>query len=523
MDEVLKIVLQNKFKGENWVKKNYPDFHFFITDRYKHLNIVWKAKIFLFQNSLDDVPRCYCGNELKYTSNGFRIYCSVKCLSSSNTVKTKIKKTNNEKYGGNSPMCSKDVQTKSKKTSLINWGVDNPSKSNVVKEKVKNTNNKNYGVDYISQRDDIKMSLSKIMKSNLDILKLSKQLSIIDSLNKKIFNYNISFSRIKETSLYEFKCHDCDRLFDIHKNTLNDRINNRNIICTNCNKISNYSDYENQVYDYVKKIYNGKIIRNSREIIGKELDIYLPDLKLAFEFNGLYWHSDVYKDKYYHKNKTDKCISNNIKLIHIWEDDWLFKNDIVKSRICNILGCSKKIWARNCDIREVSRSESNTFIKENHLQGIIGSKIRIGLFYKNELVSLMTFGDLRISLGHKSKKDNYEMLRFCNKKYLSVIGGASKLFKYFLEKYVPIKVISYADRSWSDGSLYRRLGFRMVGYTNPNFFYVVNNVRKNRFTYRKNRLVEMGFDSSKSADQIIKESFGYLKIYDSGSIKFEFI
>jgi hypothetical protein len=250
-----------------------------------------------------------------------------------------------------------------------------------------------------------------------------------------------------------------------------------------------------------------------------EIDIYLPDIKLGIEFNGIFWHSDKYKSKKYHLNKTNMAEDKGIKLIHIWEDDWKFKREIVESRISNIIGISGRIWARLCEVREISYKESISFLNENHIQGNCISKYRIALFYKNEIVSIMTFGNLRKSLGQKSKDGSYELLRFCNRLNTTIVGGASKLFSFFIRKYSPINIVSYADRCWSNGNLYKRLGFSMDKFTEPNYYYVINGLRKNRFNYTKNKLVKNGFDPQKSESQIMKE-IGYNRIYDSGNIKF---
>lgn len=178
-------------------------------------------------------------------------------------------------------------------------------------------------------------------------------------------------------------------------------------------------------------------------------------------------------------------------MIHIWEDDWLYKNDIIKSILLNVIGKSRRIYARKCEVREVSSKESSLFLKTNHLQGKVNSSIKLGLYHEGELVSLMTFGSLRRSLGHKSNNGYYELLRFCNKLNTTVVGGASRLFKRFLEQYNPISVISYANRDWSNGNLYKQLGFKFDGYTKPGYHWIVNGLRENRYKYRKDILVKM--------------------------------
>ena len=169
----------------------------------------------------------------------------------------------------------------------------------------------------------------------------------------------------------------------------------------------------------------------------------------------MFWHSTRYKNKKYHSKKSDLCSEKDIKLFHIWEDDWINKKEIVKSIIKSKLNIiDNKIYARKCEIKEINNKICSEFLENNHIQGNINCKIKIGLYYDNELISIMTFGKKRLALGNKTQNNNeYEMLRFCNKLNTSVVGGASKLFKYFIQKYDPIEIISYADRSWSSISV----------------------------------------------------------------------
>ena len=210
--------------------------------------------------------------------------------------------------------------------------------------------------------------------------------------------------------------------------------------------------------------------------------------------------------------------------MHIWEDDWNYKKDIVKSMILNKLGKTpNKIFARKTEIKEINDNKLvREFLDINHIQGFVGSKVKIGLFFENELVSLMTFGNRRVAMGKKlTNKGEFELLRFCNKLNTNVIGGASKLFKYFIKNYNPIEITTYADRSFSQGELYRTLGFTFIGKTQPNYYYVINKHKKHRFNFRKDILIKQGFDSNKTEHEIMLERKIY-RIYDSGNLKFEY-
>jgi len=186
--------------------------------------------------------------------------------------------------------------------------------------------------------------------------------------------------------------------------------------------------------------------------------------------------------------------------------------------ILNKLGKTQnKIYARKCKIKEIT---DNKFIKffldNNHIQGYITSKIKLGLFYDDELVSIMLFGYSRRSTN---KTKEWELLRFCNILNTNVVGSASKLLKYFIINYKDNKLITFADKSISNGDLYKKLGFKLDGITKPNFYYIIDGIKKHRFNYRKNKLIKMGFDKNKSARQIMLERRLY-RIYDSGNLRF---
>ena len=180
----------------------------------------------------------------------------------------------------------------------------------------------------------------------------------------------------------------------------------------------------------------------------------------------------------------------------------------------------ERIYARKCQIKEVTHIDSKKFLNMNHIQGQLNSSIRLGLYLDDELVSLMTFGGLRKALGTSQKDGSYELLRFCNKLNTTVIGGANKLLKNFINLYKPKEIISYADRRWSIGNLYIKLGFDLNHYSQPNYFYVINDKRNNRFNYRKDVLIKEGFDKNKTEHEIMLERKIY-RIYDSGTICFK--
>jgi len=444
-----------------------------------------------------------CGKNTNFLNlvKGFRDFCSNKCSSTyyanDKLVKAKRKKTNTKLYGGH-PSQNKSIKLKVSKQLELNK-LD-PEYQSKINKKRKETCLEKYGVEYTSQSINYQNSIQNKLKLKYE--------SITDYrlISKNSINY------------YTFKCDICSKEFTIHRHLIKQRFDKNIKVCTNCIKKNSYSYPEQKLTEFIENNYHGEILINNRTMLsGKELDIYLPQLNLAFEFNGLYWHSELHRDKNYHLDKTELCESKDIHLIQIYEDDWKNKNSIVKSRILNLLGKSDRIYARKCEIKYVSNKESKIFLDNNHIQGKINSKYSYGLYYDNELVSLMNFG-----INRFRKDKTIELLRFCNKINTVVIGGASKLFKYAIKINTWQTVLSYADRSWSIGNVYKTLGFKYDGKTPPNYYYIENNKRNNRFKYRKSKLVSNGYDNNLTEREIMFNRKIY-RIYDSGSLIFTYI
>ena len=248
-----------------------------------------------------------------------------------------------------------------------------------------------------------------------------------------------------------------------------------------------------------------------------ELDVFIPSLNLAIEYHGLYYHSHNYietkEEKYKHFLKADICGKNDVKLIQIFEDEWLFKKDLIKSILKSKLGIIKnKIYARNCNIVELSNNDFNKFCNDNHVQGYLNSKIKLGLVYLDKIVSV---------IGFNKKNEIYECTRFCNLQNTVVIGGASKLFFYFKKRYNPKIIITFADRRYSNGELYQKLGFKLIGITNPGYFYIKNLNRYNRTLFQKHKLQNKleNFDQKLSEAQNMFNN-GFRRIWDAGHYKF---
>lgn len=516
-------------------------------------DLPFKEKVYLCINNIKTLPTCKnpnCNKNVKFknTKLGYLKYCSNKCISSdpnikekkerkslekwgtkspaqSKIIKEKIIETNINKYGGRSPMSSKTTQIKSKETLNNNWGVDNPSKSKEIskkrvesfkknikkyKESYKKTSLERYGVEH-------PWSNKKIHQKTIDFFYKSYKDRIIESLNDK--SKFIGFKLGDKTNLV-FKCNECNQNFEILTYQFYWRSNNNRSLCTKCFPITETSSIaEKELLKFIKDNYNGIILENDKKTIKPyEIDILLPDLNIGFEFNGVYWHSEKFKNKNYHLNKVSKSKEKNIDLITIWEDDWNIKNDICKSFILNKLKKSKKIFARKCIIKVINYIDAKDFLNNNHLQGDCKSSVRIALYHNGDIVALMTFSKLRIALGNESKKGYWELTRFCNKNGYSIIGGASKLLKYFIKNYNPLEVQSYSDNMISNGDLYNTLGFKYSHTSKPSYWYSINGIRYHRYNFQKRKLVEKGADSNKFEHEIMEE-MGYLRVWSAGNKK----
>lgn len=533
----------NRLK-EKFIQNNFPDFYEFIQESYEGDSFL--EKLYIFANKKHF---CYCGNKTKFISfkKGYLEFCSILCSSNNQKTRDKYKKTCLSKYGVDNVSSfdyvkkkkektfiekygvSTYLQTDSSKSKIISkYGVDNPFKSKEVQNLIKKTNLEKYGNECSLLSKEVREKSIKTIISRYGVDHFSKT-DIWKNKTKNSNNYNyIKSLKLPDTYTFLYKDGnnnfirhlECNSEFSIQTQLLRLRMKKNVEICRNCNKIEFYS--ENNLLDYISSIYKGQIFKWKDKKY--EIDIFLPELKLGFEFNGLYWHSELFKDKNYHLDKTKYFKEMGIRIINIWEDDWLYKGDIVKSIIKSNISCSdmSKIHARKCNISEISDKECKKFLNENHIQGWCVSKYRYALFYNNEIISVLTIGKVRKNLGYNSDKLEYEILRFCNKINTKVVGGFSKLLTNVLKKLKFDRIITYSDFSMFSGDIYVKNGFKFIKNTDVGYHYIVNGIRKNRFNFNKTKLIKMGFDKSKTEHEIMFDNKCY-RIHDCGNLKFELI
>jgi len=380
----------------------------------------------------------------------------------------------------------------------------------------KENNLKKYGVENVMQLPEIarkvqdkrSTTLSKQTRDSMLEVGFSQVIERISSVVTPLFNieeYNGSFRK----NFYRWRCNTCNNEFEDHVDY------GRTPDCKVCNPQST-SKGESEVAEFIKTIETNVITNTKKIITPLELDIYLPHKKIAIEYNGVYWHSTMHKDKYYHIDKFLKCKELGIHLIQIFEDEWTTKQSIIKNRLLAILGHAPKIYGRKTIASKISNKESSNFVDKYHIQGKAASSVSYGLHYDDTLVAVMTFGRSR----YYNTENAWELIRYCS--VGTVVGGASKLFKQFVDEYNPKEVVSYANRCWSyDGGLYKALGFtnQTENERNVGYYYIKNNKRHHRSSFTKKRLVEMGYDESLTEETIMINN-GFLKIYDAGNYKY---
>jgi hypothetical protein len=564
MIEILKkegLFLSNGYFNPSYQKKFFNTITPERSEWYTSLSgELFSEKIYLLENNIQSIPVCkICSNSVKFISyrEGYREYCSLKCKSIG--CKETIKKTNIERYGFIAPAQNKEIQNKMKKTCKENHGVENyfqltdkikqhnidkygvacPSTLDSVKDKAKKTNMERYGVEFAQQNEDIKKKRSNTNKKKYGNIcsAQGKEIQEVISQKKKETYFNKVIGSEKFTNIviplfsleeykknidisgsiiyYPWQCKVCNTKFE-------DYVANGNIPrCPTCYPPSVQGKEEKELLAWIKEILpDTEIIQNTRRLIKPlEIDIYLPEYKLAIEMNELYWHSELttkgVRDSQYHLNKLSSCKELGISLIHIFDFEWINKKQIIKSILKSKLGLyDVKLGARKCSIKSVSTADSKIFLNSNHIQGYAPASIRLGLYYDNELVSLLAIAKNRF------KKGTYEIVRYASKLNYSVQGGLSKLWKEastLIEK--PFTLISYVDQRFFEGNSNLSLGLEYLYSNRPAYYYTKDyKIILNRMLFQKKNLKKKltSYNSELTEWENMKLN-GYDRVWDCGT------
>lgn len=472
-------------------------------------SITFKERIFCIVHDIHMWGSCEsCGSPTKLSglvteASYFRQFCSFKCSRKpGSSTFVNIKRTCNEKYGaacflsseeslkrrianGGTGLANPKTQEKAKSTNLKKYGVENVFQSDVIKQKIADTHNERYGGNFNT------VSLGNKLDKLKDAV-YCKELAAQFCLNTIAEMLGVATNTI-----YKY--------FELHG------IKNFN---------SSRSNQEVEVINFLKSLGIENIQPNDRKVLKpQEIDVFLPDYSIGIEMNGNYWHSEKAGCKRsYHFDKHNKAISANVKLIQIFESEWVLKQDLVKSRLKSILGKNEhKFAARKCSIKDLTIDEKRKFLNANHLQGDCKSSVNLGLFLNDNLVACMTFAKTRFD-----KSADFEMTRFCSKQNTTVVGGFQKLMTHFRKTKNFPSIISYADSRWSNGGVYSGNGFNLVSTSKPSYYYFKASslILENRMNYQKGNLKKLlpEFDENLSEWKNMQNA-GYNRIWDCGTTK----
>jgi len=464
----------------------------------------FSEKLYRWLHDLDVPPKCsYCGkNPTKFIDirRGYYTICSKKCASLKNL--------------------SAAVEC---------------AKSDVTKEKRRNTYLNKYGVKSSLLLPQAISARTKAIEEKFDGNVLANQLvrtKAIATKRKNFVERCLHGNRLSENLVphfdvntfagvnvpVKFTCTKCGTTFVNHLKW------GSSPICQVCNP---GSEPERSLHSFLREIYTGPIEVHNRTILGgDELDFYLPDKKIAIEFNGLYWHSELAgKSKFYHLQKTEECEKLGIHLVHIFEDEWKTKVNIVKSKLSAMLCPSKRIGARKLTLRSIPPNIKNAFLDTHHIQWHDTCQLSVGAYLNDALVAVATFSKLRRALGHtKSEVGVYELSRFATS--IPLVGVLPKMLKWLRSTTDCRKVISYADRRFTskDHNIYNAVGFTLAGVTPVNYWYFRNGYfeRFHRFGFIKSNLQKRlpAFDPKKTEWQNMVDN-GWNRIWDCGNLKYE--
>lgn len=421
------------------------------------------------------------------------------CAVSTPEIRAKITSTNMERYGTEQYFASNDFKEKAVRTNMLKYGVENYAQTDEYHAKVSATNIARYGsASYAGSP----VYLERAMRRYMEPL-------------KKFGCTVVSFASKAQIT---YRCERCG-----HESCENSlfivwRVRNGYTPCTGClAKTGEISLEESSLGDFIGTL-GLSYAHYGRDFLGKYgADMVFEDRKVIIEYDGVYWQSELFRDSGYHLQKTILAEERGYHLVHIFSDEWMYKRDIVKARLKNLLAPDSLvgIYARTCEVREVGKQDSDEFLDTNHIQGACMDSTRLGLYSEDKLVALMTFGPNRFGEGH-------ELIRYCTLGGYRVVGAAGKLFKHYIKMHPDVSsIITYADRRWTkaSGAFYDKIGFVYDGESDPGYYYVNGDMRESRMKYQKHKLVADGADSTLSEHEIMLER-GIYRIYDCGNLRY---
>ena len=484
-------------------------------------------KLYSIYTGINSAPSCVCGKKLTFNtfSQGYSKYCSSACSSVDPEVRARTIKTRLEKYG--TAILNKTNPEKREQVMIERFGGKHQMSSVDVKNKRSQTYTQRHGgIGFGSSSVNGKIEATMIQRFGAPRNNQSEQLQSQYVKNKLKMEFN---KRVEEHANFIIKCTEDE--YEGQAKVLNMQCKRcgteiqRNFVhqirCPSCDVGYGRSMVEKDLGTIISEI-----VPNSSIIVGaklfenpqKSVDFYIPELKVAFEFDGLYWHSDVFKSTSYHQDKTMELQAQGIKLFHVFEDDFKHRREIVVSMIRNQLGKTERtLYARKCTVSQIPAKRARAFCDSNHLQGFVSGTYYVGLFHGLELVSVMIVSKCRFS-----NKYNWELGRWVSLLNTTVVGGFSKCLKYVKTLIDNEPILTYCDFSHSYGGTYEKFG-KYLYTTAPNYWYFKGNEceRYSRMKFQKHKLKGFAnYSPDKTEKEIMREA-GWKIIYDCGNLVYE--
>lgn len=522
--------LNGKRTNDKWFidsgNKALLDYFYSATDQLTIYD--FRQRAFLWSKNILIPPPCdTCGAPVKIDQKVIHRFCSIKCLSSSQEIqqqkndtilnkygvvhpmkldsfKNKVKNTVQSKYGVNSSLQRPDIREKIRNTNLEKYGAVNPMQNKTIRAAAAKTYAENWLNDPI-KKEELRNKIKKTCNAKYDRdsnLQLCLDKNTIEKLENQNWLVNEYTTKEKSASqiAHEINCNYKTVLTYLRKYN------------TSIRKSVSSSRFEDYLKEFLEDNGVTQIISNDRTVLeGREIDLLMPNINLGIEFNGIYFHSS--KDKFYHQQKTLDAKKKNIDLIHITDFDYKHKEKFIKNLLIGRLGKLSKIYARDTLCKEISSLEASNFLIENHIQGTSKAKIKLGLFYNNELVQVATFGPPRFN-----KNYTWELIRLTTKMGHTVVGGFSKLMKNFTSQYKGT-IISYVDMQYFTGKAYEKTGWVNVGITQPGYLWIKNNIIYTRYQTQKHKLknILQNYNSILTEEENMKNA-GFLKYWNAGNL-----
>ena len=474
-EDLVKMIDETKpsFKGMSWRHTNSAKYWLKL-DNIDYSTMCRSEAFYFLLKGLKERPKCYCGNILNYKNHGeYFKHCSPECSLKSDETKQKRMDTCIDRYGVDNVRKSEEVKKIIRETILNRYGEDNVSKLDKVKEKMRKTILLRFGVDHYSKTEQFKIDTRNSIYKNTyqKFIRFASEIMPLFSEDE--------FKGGGYEKYYKWKCIKCDNEFQHWYH------NGSTPRCPICFP-KGYAKSQSNLCEFVKTLDDSVVMNVYTVISPLELDLYCPRSKIAIEFNGLFWHSHMKGGKHprYHLEKTLMCETIDLRLIHVFEDEWNNKKHCVRNTLRRIFGKTRfSIDSSRCEVREVSGDVCDRFLDKWHLQGKDKiSTYKYGLYFKNRLVSVMTFYKV-------SKKDCHVLSRFAEIGSFRIVGGAKCLLQRFLEEVEPEKVMAYSDLRWYRGGFYEELGFNLRCRIEPNCWYTRDYLKRvsiyNRETHFK--------------------------------------